>query len=468
MKRRPPEEILELTKPHADQFPIVDGLMCVEVKLPNDLAYLALLQGFVAQMTNYWSYQGDNPDRKAVARLMQNAYTITDWDNCMNCEELIECLTPLLEAQTQQITNNILNMSQYGTENPGQPMSGEQSGSNLANGTNPTCDLDVLWAQCLAIIQYTNAAIVDVLQKVEAASNVVELAGLIAEIPLLGLLAQQLGSELATETINYYQEAIEEQYNAQYTTEVEIDLACQLFCLARTDCVLSVDLVFGLFAQRLVGIIPTTPSDLISLIEIIAGVSFDTTVVVDVCFYFAWGAAKLGQFLFGEPIATTALQVLVQTAVNDASDDWQTLCDCDDCVDFPFAVAPYDWEIINGSYAVGPFTGEMCYLSEVVGLEVIVTIKYTFTAPTKIARSDVLSTHPDMYVSITTDDGDICVEEYHPAQADEWITHTTPVIAAANWLQIKFRREVPDGELELNTVRLTYNGPAIADGTACP
>jgi len=97
-----------------------------------------------------------------------------------------------------------------------------------------------------------------------------------------------------------------------------------------------------------------------------------------------------------------------------------------------------------------------------------VTIKYTFTAPTKIARSDVLSTHPDMYVSITTDDGDICVEEYHPAQADEWITHTTPVIAAANWLQIKFRREVPDGELELNTVRLTYNGPAIADGTACP
>jgi len=377
MKRRPPEEILELTKPHADQFPIVDGLMCVEVKLPADLAYLALLQGFVAQMTNYWSYQGDNPDRKAVAGLMQNAYTITDWDNCMNCEELTECLTPLLEAQTQQITNNILNMTQYGTQNPGQPLSGEESGLNLAEGTNPTCDPDVLWAQCLAIVQYTNAAIVDVLQKVEAASNVVELAGLISEIPLVGLLAQQVGTELATETINYYQEAIEEQYNAQYTTEVEIDLACQLFCLARADCVLSVDLVFGLFAQRLVGIIPETPSDLVNLIEIIAGVSFDTTIVVDICFYFAWGAAKLGQFLFGEPIATTALQVLVQTAKNDASNDWETFCTvCPQCITYNYVLPIPGFALTSGNdatldsdgyYLSGAFTGGGGNLQWIIG-----------------------------------------------------------------------------------------------------
>jgi len=468
MKRRPPEEILELTKPHADQFPIVDGLMCVEVKLPNDLAYLALLQGFVAQMTNYWSYQGDNPDRKAVARLMQNAYTITDWDNCMNCEELTECITPLLNAQTAQIINNLNNMINYGTTTPGQPMSGEQSAANLAEGTNPTCDLDVLWAQCLAIIQYTNRAIVDVLERVEVATNVVELVGLVGEIPVLGFLAQQFGSELATETINYYQEAILEGYQAQYDETVENALACQLFCLARADCVLSVDLIFSVFVSNCASLIPETPGDLVDLIEIMAGIDFDGTEVVNVCMYFAWSTALLAQFFFGENLANDALTLLLGLAVNDASDDWELLCDCDDCVDFPFATAPYDWEIINGSYALGPFTGEMCYLSEVVGLEVIVTIKYTFTAPTKIARTDVLSTHPDMYVSITTDDGDICVEEYHPAQADEWITHTTPVIAAANWLQIKFRREVPDGELELNTVRLTYNGPAIADGTACP
>lgn len=328
MKRRPPEELLELTKPQADQFPIVEGTMCVEVRVPAHLAYVALLQGFVAQMTNHWSYQGAMADRKAVAALAQEAYVETDWGSCMNCEELIECITPLLEAQTLQITNNIINQMQYGTQTPGQPMTGEQAAENLSAGTNPTCDLNVLWSQCLALTQFTNRSIVDVLEKVEVATNVVELAGLVDEIPIIELIAKQFGTELATQTINYFQEAVLESYSAQYTETVENQIACDLFCICSTDCVISVDRVWSVFQQRLSSLIPTSPGDFIDLIEIMAGIDFDGTEVVDICFYFAWAAAKLAEFLFGEPVTTATFNLVTELAVNDANNDWTLLCDC--------------------------------------------------------------------------------------------------------------------------------------------
>lgn len=330
MKRRPPDELLELTKPQADQFPIVEGTMCVEVRVPAHLAYVALLQGFVAQMTNHWSYQGAMAHRKAVAALAQEAYVLTDWGSCMNCEELIECITPLLEAQTLQITNNILNQAQYGTQNPGLPLTGEQSAANIAEGTNPGCDLNVLWAQCLAIIEQTNLAIVDVLEKVEVATNVNELAGLIDAIPMLGFIAKAIGTEAVTDTINYFQEAVTEEYIAQFTEGVKIDLACQLFCLCSDDCVLSVDRLCDMLSANVIGIIPDTPSDLLDLIEIVAGVDFDGSEVVNVCFWFAWIGAKVASFFFGESFIQTTFDLLVQLAVNDANNDWTLLCDCPD------------------------------------------------------------------------------------------------------------------------------------------
>jgi len=315
----------------ADEYPVVEGTRCVQVRIPDHIAFMPVLAAMIAEVGNTWSSRGTVEQRREWARMWQEAYAATDWDSCMNCEELTECITPLLDAQTFEITQNILNQIQYGSQTAGQPMSGSQAASNLAAGTNPTCNPDVLWSQCLQLVQYTNQAIVDVLEKVEAATNVVELAGLIDAIPALGFVAQVLGSELATDMIDYFQEAVFEGYQAQYTTEVQNDIACELFCLCRGDCLLSVDRVFGLFQSRLSSLIPTNPGDFIDLLEIMAGIDFDGTEVVDICFYFAWGAAKLGQFLFGQSIADTTLQLVTQLAVNDANDDWILLCPACEC-----------------------------------------------------------------------------------------------------------------------------------------
>lgn len=323
-----------------EQYPLVEGTRCVQVRIPDDPAYLPALAGLIALATKYFNYaRVDKTKAKQVADLWKNAYLLTDWDSCMNCEELQECIQPLLDNLEIQITNNILNQIQYGTQNPGQPMSGADSASNIAGATNPGCDLDILWAQCLAIVQFTNRAIVDVLEKVEVATNVNELVDVIGDIPGLSVIDKLLGPEAVTKAINYFQEAILEGYSAQYTETVENEITCQLFCICRDDCIISVDRVFSLFQSRLSSLIPENPGDLLDLIELVAGVDFDGTEVVDICFYFAWGAAKLGEILFGETISLNTLQTLLSLAVDDASSDWTTLCAT--CPDVPVSINLY-------------------------------------------------------------------------------------------------------------------------------
>ena len=133
--------------------------------------------------------------------------------------------------------------------------------------------------------------------------------------------------------MQYYQEAIAEQYDAQYTTDYENELACALFCLARDDCELSIDRLFDLFKSRLLDYITVPPLEHITdLIEFAAGVSQDSTYVVDLAFFFAWGSAKLGSFFFGKVFDTT-FQLLLKLSVNDANNDWSLLCT--DCPDDP-------------------------------------------------------------------------------------------------------------------------------------
>jgi len=248
--------------------------------------------------------------------------------NPITCAMLQDCLQELFEAQTIEITNIITNINNFGTSNPGVPLTEEQLTENLAGGTNPGCNLDILWAQCLSIIRYTNESITDLLEKIEAATNVNELAGLADTIPLIGWLVELFGVELATEAINYFQEAIAESYTAQYTEAVENELACALFCMAMFDCSLTSGDVYDLFYGRVASIVPDDPAAMIDLLEMLAGIDFDGTNVVDLMFWFSWGGWKLASFFAGDAVAMANFEFLLSLAVDDASPDWLLLCDC--------------------------------------------------------------------------------------------------------------------------------------------
>lgn len=312
-------------------MPLPEGTRCVEVRIPDDDAFMPVLGGLIAIATKWFNYDRE-PEHKAtqLAGLWRVAYLATNWEGCMNCEELTACITPLLEDFASQITQNVNNFNEYGTNNPGQPLTEEESGQNLAGGSNPTCNPDIVWAQCLSIVQFTNRLITDLFEQIESKTNVVELAQLFNSVPFVRYVTNAIGEEAAVDLIAYYQEAVSEGYLAEYTEAIEQEIACQLFCIARLDCNISVDLLDYVFSQRVASIVPDTPGDLIELLALLAGISLSASDVVNLMFWFAWKGAKLAEFFIADAFSGTFnLQTLLNLAVNDANNDWVLLCtDC--------------------------------------------------------------------------------------------------------------------------------------------
>lgn len=217
---------------------------------------------------------------------------------------------------------------------PGVP--NPSSTTNLAGTSNPTCDPDILWAQCLALVVDTNSAITDVLEKTEVSTNVVELIDALSDFPIVGWAKDAVGGSITIGLIQYYQEAVAEGYAAQYTTTaggVQDQLACAIFCACQEDCEITVERMFQVYKTRLEQYV-TVPSlsTMVDLLEFAAGINQDSTMVVDMAFFVAWGGAALGSFLYGK-MFSTSFNLMMDLAVNDASDDWILLCE--DCATPP-------------------------------------------------------------------------------------------------------------------------------------
>lgn len=320
----------------ADAAPQPDGMRCVRVFVPDDDFYVRLLAAVVNLPTMATNWEGEQENRDAVAALFNSAYTFTDWDGCMDCATVQDCIET--DEGTQNAITNLMQSQQgFPPQYPyGENLPDEALSRDFADGTNPGCDLDILWAQCLAIAVGTNSSILFVLNQTEVTTNVVELADkLFQSVPLLATAYNASGLDGALDLINYFQESVLEEYAAQYTTTpggVQDTIACALFCACKDDCVITIERIVNVLSDRL-AVYTTPPSldGLTDLIETLAGVSVDTTFVVDLAFYVSWGMVKVANFLFGNRF-DNVLQIWLALAVNDANNDWMILCT--DCPDF--------------------------------------------------------------------------------------------------------------------------------------
>lgn len=282
---------------------------------------LIAIAEYLSWVTRYENPPGIDAIKDFASETMYNLM------NPILCDILTECIQPLLDAQLAEIISGINNLQKYGTETPGQPMDTEDFEFPLTAETNPTCDHDILWAQSLAVVQWTNRFIEDLFQQIESLTNPVELAIVFENLPVVTYITNFLGANFAAQLTAFYQEAVEEGYLAGYTAVVEQELACAVFCAAYNDCVISIDVLYSVFLARISAIVPDEPADLVEFLALLAGISLNSTIVVDVMFWMAWAGAKFGQFFIGDFVADlTGLTQLMAVSVNDANDDWILLC----------------------------------------------------------------------------------------------------------------------------------------------
>jgi len=326
----PLSNIENIKKLVAVDYPEVASFRCVEVTIPDDDKYLYALAGFISLLGNAWSYTGERSDRIYRAARWRMAYSLTTWAACMNCEELQECLQPLFDALRQQVNQDAV-FREFGTENPvGAPLPEEVLTAPLAPGSNPTCDLDILWSQCEQLVDYSNVMITDFLEQFETATNNIEFAQVITSLPIL----DELGSDAIAGYVELVLDGIAENYAAEYDTFYRNTLACEIFCRCQGDCEITIERVYDIMFARVVahfGSPGETLSSIGNLLSYLVDQDIDGDVIVDTLFFLLWGGAKLiNSFIMD--VGTTALETILELAVNDANDDWILLCEvCPQC-----------------------------------------------------------------------------------------------------------------------------------------
>lgn len=240
--KRKKRGILAIEKPFADDYPLIDDMFCIQVLIPAHWRYLALLQGFMAQMTNYWSWQGSDDDRKSRAALCEAAYVLTNWDGCMECDDLQACLAPLFASLAAQITGletQVTNLQQVidnsTTVQPPEPYTPE------------TCTEGHMYSGALQAVEQVNLLVTSIYKRaeVEAPDNLAEGTELLlSAVPFFETLPFD-------ELFSLAQWAFDNQratYDADYVADIDghswfEHAAGVLWCLVKDTCVIDHEII---------------------------------------------------------------------------------------------------------------------------------------------------------------------------------------------------------------------------------
>jgi len=285
---------------------------------------------------------------------------------CFDCDDVAGCIEtsePTQEALDNHISN-YLATNGWG-QSPGKPLPPTVSGANLAGATNEYCNLDIVWAQCLFLVQATNGLIEDLLQKFETLTNPVELADAAADtIPLVGDTISA-----APAYINLVQNFLTENYLADYTTTpitgYEDVLACELFCACKGDCEITIDRMFTILLNRVEARFESSPALLNTISDLtswMVGIDVSGELVADMAFLMVWGGIKLANFVIGgltgrPKIGDGVLKMYLEIAADDPSPDWLTICaECPEYEDIVIDVKPYP--VTGSGFTVNAYAGD--------------------------------------------------------------------------------------------------------------
>jgi len=310
----------------ANEAPDVEGLRCITVFVPDDLEYVRILAGMVALTTQRTNWEGSPTDRTRRAEMCLNGYLATDWDGCMDCDGVADCIESdegVQDAIASAIRSNVnIQNAIAKTYNPlaqGANMPASVTAQDLT-GPNPTCDLNKLFGFINEGIELMNANNQDVFEIAEEESNIFERASIVVSaIPGLGELP-------VDEVIKYAQgiftDDLFEAYNANDTEEYRRTLKCDIFCLAQdNDCKVSMDLLIEYFKGRLFYSGEDLLEDIVDFL--VLGV-WTGTQVNDV-FYLS----QLLWLRFGNRFFKILGLMGINTmfALGEPSDDWLLLCE---------------------------------------------------------------------------------------------------------------------------------------------
>lgn len=234
------------------------------------------------------------------------------------CDLIIACIDDP-DSGVADTINNLINVN---NESNAREYGQQFENLKLGDGNNPACDNDAWWAGTLNLVQRLNRNNEDVLEIFEVATNSQELVSEVVG-DITGVDETSIDAFFAW--IQFVQNSIEDNYEAQYTVAYEEAVACDLFCLAIENCELTPVMLFDYFKERLEsqltwgGLIEQTITFLVSGIwtgtEIV-----DFMMLAQIAF-----RAQFGRFF--DFVGFNDIDADIRIGFNDANNDWETICD---------------------------------------------------------------------------------------------------------------------------------------------
>jgi len=267
---------------------------------------------------------------------------------CSPCEAIVGCFQGIIDTPYEELSDTLKEL--YELFKKLQAKQGTITYPIVYND-NPVllpaseeCDYGHLFAAATGLIDLADLSIVDLLQKVEAASVALEaVAEVISAIPGLGVLP--LDEIFAL--VDQFLDMTLTNYLAAYTQPLRDQYRCDLFCLAQDSCGFFFVEAFDYFADRAVVDIETM--DMQDFVEFLSGGVFTGEEYVHVLHAFFFFCLAFGFSFVG--VDAEYLAKVVQAKFNDTDPDWEILCECvwDTLYAYEFEDAK-GWNVVYGQW----------------------------------------------------------------------------------------------------------------------
>lgn len=254
------------------------------------------------------------------------------------CEQIIDCVEndgDVIDA----ISDSLFNYQGF-QEDLAQYIADHPSGTIYPKGqpipettrltiTQPSCDKDLLWAQCIGLVQTANRMITDFLERWETYTNQGEVVSdIVNAIPLVSEAAQISGVAGIIEYANDLVDTVAEEYADAYDLAYEIALACELFCAAQpgTDdgCFVTSKMAADILNARIGNALNL--SNIAELIFSLMDMDVSGFNVADLYMAAFFNFIAIGNLVIPTTWGLdTFLAVMV--SFNTPSDDWESVCE---------------------------------------------------------------------------------------------------------------------------------------------
>lgn len=191
------------------------------------------------------------------------------------------------------------------------------------------CTDDILYGQIRNAVIEMNEANIDALQIFVAEGNLREnVANIIEAVPIVGEFSLDDIIEYTALVVDF----IKENYDAAYTGTLEDEIVCDLFCLARTTCNVSMELLYEYFKGKVLPVAPDV-QQIVSLATLVfvlgnvtaAGFPPVGRIVVDLMMFAQLGLIRYANLAIGG-MTFGRLTNLFKIGAGFPDDDWAVLC----------------------------------------------------------------------------------------------------------------------------------------------